>query len=103
MAITSAQVKAARLLLGWSQSKLAAETGVSSATITKFEAGNQNLPMLDLSVVQRILTDAGIEFTQETATGVKRRGSANQGPAISDETAVPEMPKDAEPYDGSPI
>jgi DNA-binding XRE family transcriptional regulator len=31
--VTGAQVKAARLLLGWSQSKLAAETGVTAATI----------------------------------------------------------------------
>jgi opacity protein-like surface antigen len=30
MTITAAQVKAARLLLGWSQSKLAAETGVAA-------------------------------------------------------------------------
>jgi transcriptional regulator with XRE-family HTH domain len=41
MIITGAQVKAARLLLGWSQPKLAAETGVSAATIAKFEEGQR--------------------------------------------------------------
>jgi transcriptional regulator with XRE-family HTH domain len=62
MNITGAQVKAARLLLGWSQPKLAAETGVTAATIAKFEEGKQRPAMLDVSVVRRMLCDAGIEF-----------------------------------------
>jgi transcriptional regulator with XRE-family HTH domain len=65
MTITGAQVKAARLLLGWSQAKLAAETGVTAATIAKFEEGKQRPPMLDVSVVRRMLNDAGIEFIAE--------------------------------------
>jgi transcriptional regulator with XRE-family HTH domain len=72
MAITGAQVKAARLLLGWTQSKLAAETGVTAATIAKFEEGKQRLPMLDVSVVRRMLSDAGIEFV-EGEPGVRLR------------------------------
>jgi hypothetical protein len=33
MTVTGAQVKAARLLLGWSQSKLPPETGVSNCKV----------------------------------------------------------------------
>jgi transcriptional regulator with XRE-family HTH domain len=62
MTITAAQVKAARELVKWSQSRLAAETGVSLASIAKFEGGGQRPSMLDLSVVQRMLRDAGIDF-----------------------------------------
>src|SRR5476649_640864 len=64
MNITGSQVKAARLLLGWSQPKLAAETGVSAATIAKFEEGHQRPSMLDVSVVRRMLNDAGVEFVE---------------------------------------
>jgi transcriptional regulator with XRE-family HTH domain len=62
MTITAAQVKAARELVKWSQSRLAAETGVSLASIAKFEGGGQRPSMLDLSVVQRMLRDAGVDF-----------------------------------------
>jgi transcriptional regulator with XRE-family HTH domain len=73
MAITGGQVAAARKLLGWSQETLAAETGVSRATIAKFEQGKQTPPMLDLSVVRRMLSDAGIEFDDEEQAGVRLR------------------------------
>jgi DNA-binding XRE family transcriptional regulator len=54
MTVTGAHVKAARLLLGWSQVKLAAQTGVSATTIGKFESGKQRPAMLDFSVVKRM-------------------------------------------------
>jgi transcriptional regulator with XRE-family HTH domain len=78
MTITGAQVKAARKLLGWSQERLAAETVVSRATIAKFEQGKQKPPMLDLSVVRRMLSDAGIEFDDEEETGVRLRQSGRE-------------------------
>jgi transcriptional regulator with XRE-family HTH domain len=67
--VTAAEVKAARELVKWSQSRLAAETGVSLASIVKFEAGGERASMLDLSVVQRMLKDAGVEFIPETGGG----------------------------------
>jgi transcriptional regulator with XRE-family HTH domain len=67
--ITAAQIRAARELIKWSQSKLTAETDVSLASIAKFEGGGQRPSMLDLSVVQRMLKDAGVEF-------IKRRGKS---------------------------
>jgi transcriptional regulator with XRE-family HTH domain len=72
MTITPGQVKAARELLGWSQSKLAGESGVSASTIRKFEAGDRRPPMLDLSVVRRMLEDGGAEFV-DGEPGVKLR------------------------------
>jgi hypothetical protein len=66
MAITPAQVRAGRLLIGWSQLKLASETGVSAATIAIFEDGERQPPMLDMAVVERMLNDGGVEFIDKT-------------------------------------
>ena len=88
MTITGDQVKAARALVGWSQAKLAAErSGLTKATIAKFEEGKQPPATLDLSVVRRMLVDAGVEFVAEDdgQPGVKLR-SKN---ASSDEAAIP--------------
>jgi transcriptional regulator with XRE-family HTH domain len=73
MTITGAQVKAARDLIKWSQSKLAAETGVTLASIAKFEVGGTRPSMLDLSVVERMLKDAGVEFVagNDASAGVR--------------------------------
>ena len=74
MTITGAQVAAARKLLGWSQERLAAEIGVSRTTIAKFEQGKQAPPMLDLSVVRRMLSDAGTESTEKTGVRLRKSG-----------------------------
>ena len=66
MTITGKQVKAARALIGWSQARLAAESGLTKATIEKFEEGKQPPPTLDLSVIRRMLGDAGVEFIAGT-------------------------------------
>jgi transcriptional regulator with XRE-family HTH domain len=104
--ITGAQVKAARELIKWSQSKLAAETGVSVASIVKFEGGGQRPSMLDLSVVERMLKDGGIDFV-DGEPGVRMKNAARTGkepPAVSDEPAPPDIPeKDGESYDGAPV
>jgi transcriptional regulator with XRE-family HTH domain len=101
MTITGAQVRAARELIKWSQIKLAAETGVSLASIAKFEVGGERPPMLDLSVVERMLSDAGVEFTNGGQPGVRMKRAP---PRISDEAALPDIPDtDGEPYDGAPV
>jgi transcriptional regulator with XRE-family HTH domain len=71
--VTAAEVKAARVLIRWSQSKLAAETGVSLGSIAKYETGGERPSMLDLSVVRRMLGDAGIEFI-DGEPGARLRG-----------------------------
>jgi transcriptional regulator with XRE-family HTH domain len=72
MIITSAQVKAARQLLGWTQSRLAAEVGVSASNIAKLENGDGAISVLTVSTIRRALTEAGIEFV-ESEPGVKLR------------------------------
>jgi transcriptional regulator with XRE-family HTH domain len=72
MDITAAQVRAAREMLGWSQLRLAAETGVSASTVAQFEDEGWRSPMLDLAVVRRMLHDAGVEFIPDDP-GVRRR------------------------------
>jgi hypothetical protein len=67
-------VKAARQLLGRTQPKQAAETGVTAATIAKFEDGRQRPPILDLPVVRRMLSDGGVEFV-EGKPGVRLRNT----------------------------
>jgi transcriptional regulator with XRE-family HTH domain len=62
MTITSQQVKAARLLLGWSQEKLAAEAGINTRTVGKFETGERRAAVLSVSMIQRTLEAAGVEF-----------------------------------------
>jgi predicted transcriptional regulator len=64
---TVRQVKAARALLGWSQSELAKKSGVSEPTIARLEAGDGRLggrPETVSKIIQS-LTAAGIEFITE--------------------------------------
>jgi transcriptional regulator with XRE-family HTH domain len=65
MRITPEQMKAARLLLGWSQSSLARYSSVSETTIGHFEKGKRRASDLDLTVVRRVLEAAGVEFLAE--------------------------------------
>lgn len=69
MAITSAQSRAARALLGITQGDLAAQSGVSQRTIANFETDQrQPIPSI-LSALQRGLEEAGVEFIEENGGG----------------------------------
>ena len=63
--ISVCQIKAGRVILGWSAVELAERAGVSSATIKKYEAqtGIPNANTRILSAVKSVLESAGIEFT----------------------------------------
>ena len=63
--ISVCQIKAGRVMLGWSAVELAGRAGVSSATIKKYEAqtGIPNANTRILSAVKSVLEQAGIEFT----------------------------------------
>jgi transcriptional regulator with XRE-family HTH domain len=74
MAITGAQVRAARMLLGWSQTRLAGLSGVSGSSIGKFESGGK-LAVLLQSTIQLALVDAGVEFSPDPP-GVRLTSSA---------------------------
>jgi transcriptional regulator with XRE-family HTH domain len=72
--LTGQQVKSARRLLGWTQDKLAAETRVNLPAIGHFETCKRRPSVLIVSVIQRALEDAGIEFVEgESGVRLKAR------------------------------
>jgi transcriptional regulator with XRE-family HTH domain len=72
----SAQLRAARALLNWSQSDLAERTELSVETIKRLERMNGTLDATKVSTLSAItgaFTKAGVEFTNGDAPGVKLR------------------------------
>jgi transcriptional regulator with XRE-family HTH domain len=72
MTITSDQVKTARRVLGWTQSQLAVDAGISPATVSRFERGSHISGWI-VSEILKALVDAGVEFTNGGEPGVKLR------------------------------
>lgn len=70
--ITSEQVRAARALLRWKQNDLADVSEVSLPTIKRLEGmpGIISANHLTLLAIERVLTEAGIEFIPENGGGV---------------------------------
>jgi transcriptional regulator with XRE-family HTH domain len=78
------QIKAGRALLGWSQSNLALESGVSEPTIARLESVDGQLGGRE-ATIQRIraaLEKGGIQFIDENGggPGVRLRKSGKQKP-----------------------
>ncbi|MGB6439364.1 MAG: helix-turn-helix transcriptional regulator [Methyloceanibacter sp.] len=77
--ITPAQVKAARALLGLSQSQLAEMTGLGIATIKRLEVSTElRGAATTLWKVQTALEEAGVEFlpaSHESGPGVRLKVS----------------------------
>lgn len=71
--ITTAQVRAARGLIDWSQKQLAEAAGVGLSTIADFERGRRTPIGNNLAAIQRALEAAGVEFTNGGEPGVKLR------------------------------
>src|SRR4051794_20320666 len=67
--ITSAQSRAARGLLGWSQQALADRAGVGIMTIHQLEKDGSQPRRSTLDVVRRALEAAGVEFIDENGGG----------------------------------
>jgi predicted transcriptional regulator len=70
--LTIRQVKAARALLGWSQSDLALRSGVSEPTIARLEAQDGKLGGRGetVSKIEQAFVAAGIEFIKENGGGL---------------------------------
>jgi predicted transcriptional regulator len=68
---TIRQVKAARALLGWSQSDLARHSGISEPTIARLESTEGELGGRGETVrkIRAALEANGIEFIDENGTG----------------------------------
>jgi transcriptional regulator with XRE-family HTH domain len=60
--MTPRECKAARALLGWTQAKLAFETGLGTATIADYERGARNATEETLAFIRGALEEAGVVF-----------------------------------------
>ena len=63
--VSSSQIKAARAMLGWSAIELSERSGVSSASIKRYEI-QYGIPSANTNVLQKIksvLESSGIQFT----------------------------------------
>jgi transcriptional regulator with XRE-family HTH domain len=83
--ISPAQMRAARGLLGWSQTKLGIEAGMSLPTVKRYEtAAGAKVSDDAVKRLQRALEKAGVEFIDENGGGpgvrlrkVGRKGKTN--------------------------
>lgn len=73
MAITAAQVRAARGLIAWSQKDLAEAARVGLSTVADFERGRRVPIENNLVALERALEEAGVAFTNGDEPGVKLR------------------------------
>jgi DNA-binding XRE family transcriptional regulator len=71
--ITPALCRAARGLLDMKQTELAAGASVSKNTIVDFEKGRRTPVSNNLAAIQRVLEEAGVEFTNGDAPGLRLR------------------------------
>lgn len=67
--VSSAQCRAARALLGWTQATLADRAGVARKTVAHFEVGRRALLVRTRRDITETFERAGVEFTQ--AEGVR--------------------------------
>jgi predicted transcriptional regulator len=67
--ITSAQCRAGRGLLAWSQQELATAAGVGVVTIHQLEVGTSEPRQATLAVIRRAFETAGVEFIDENGGG----------------------------------
>lgn len=64
LSLLAAQVRAARALLGWSQTDLAQSTNVSRSAIADFESEKRRPHDATIKVILSELAAAGVEFTE---------------------------------------
>ena len=71
------QLKAARALVGWEQTNLAKKAGVAISTVRRMESfdGEVGARTATLSLVQRALEKAGVEFLNHERPGVRMRST----------------------------
>jgi len=77
--VTVEQLRAARGLLGWSQSELAARAGLSLPTVKRLEAGfGPRVSDEARSRLQRAIEAAGLQFIEENGGGLGVRFRTNR-------------------------
>jgi transcriptional regulator with XRE-family HTH domain len=65
--ITSAQIRMAKAALGWSNTKLAEETGLHKNTVNNAENGKGR--PATLALIEKVLTEAGVVFVEPNGLG----------------------------------
>jgi transcriptional regulator with XRE-family HTH domain len=73
MSSTSAQCRAARALLNWSQTRLAEASKVATKTIADFELGKRQPYDRTIDDLRTAIEAAGVEFTNGEQPGVRLR------------------------------
>jgi transcriptional regulator with XRE-family HTH domain len=73
MSITPAQCRAARGLVDMDQAVLADRAMITRGVIVDFEKGRRVPTRNNLAAIQRVLEEAGVEFTNGDAPGVRLR------------------------------
>jgi transcriptional regulator with XRE-family HTH domain len=73
--LSAPQLRAARGLLGWSQTEAATAAKVGLSTLKNFELGKSTPIENNLAAIQRAFEAAGVEFTNGGEPGVKLRKS----------------------------
>lgn len=68
--ITSAQIRAARALLGWKQTDLATASGVSEISVKNIERGATDARGSTLGKLQVALEEAGIEIIPQSGASI---------------------------------
>jgi transcriptional regulator with XRE-family HTH domain len=70
--VTTRQIKAARALLGWSQSDLADRSGVSEPTVARLESAEGELGGREGTgdKIRSAIERAGVEFIDENGGGL---------------------------------
>lgn len=82
--ISTEQLRAARGLLGWSQSELAAHAGLSLPTVKRLEGGfGPHVSDDARAKMKKALELAGIEFIDENGGGPGVRLRKRQGSKVS--------------------
>ena len=68
--ITPAQIRAARALIGWKQTDLARESGISEISVKNIERGATDPRVSTMQAIQDAFTRANIEFLDPGQTSV---------------------------------
>jgi transcriptional regulator with XRE-family HTH domain len=76
--ISAAQLRAARGLLGWSQSDLAEAAKIGRATIADFESGKRDPYVRTIDELRAALEAAGVEFTNGDQPGVRMKKTKSE-------------------------